>query len=134
MSETTGRPLIKKLGLKPDQKAFFLDTPPHYFDLLGSLPEGLIIEDALVPSLDFIHFFAKEQAWLLESFPALKYHLDKKGMIWISWPKGASKVPTDLSSNIVREIGLSNGLVDVKVCSVDTTWSALKFMYRKEDR
>ena len=134
MPETSGRPLIKKLGIKAGKRAFFLDAPSHYFDLLGPLPEGLLIEDALVQYLDFIHFFAVEQDWLIESFPALKYHLDKKGMLWVSWPKGTSKVTTDLNSNIVREIGLNNGLVDVKVCSVDDTWSGLKFMYRREDR
>ena len=134
MPETSTRPLIKKLGIKSGHKAFFLDIPSHYFVLLGTLPEGLVIEEALFPNLDFIHFFAKERQWLIESFPALKYHLDKKGMIWVSWPKGASKVPTDLSSNIVREIGLSNGLVDVKVCSVDAVWSGLKFTYRVKDR
>lgn len=134
MATSTGRPLIKKLGIKSGQKAFFLDTPPHYFDLLGPLPKDLVIEEALVPSLNFIHFFVKEQAWLIESFPALKYHLDKKGMIWISWPKGTSGVETNLNGNIVREIGLSNGLVDIKVCAVDATWSGLKFTYRKKDR
>ena len=134
MPETSGRPLIKKLGIKPGTRAFFLDTPSHYFDLLGPLPDKLVIEDTLTQHLDFIHFFAVEQDWLMESFPALKYHLDKNGMLWVSWPKGTSKVSTDLSSNIVREIGLSNGLVDVKVCSIDDTWSALKFMYRREDR
>ena len=134
MSSSPGRPLIKKLGIKSGQRAFFLETPPHYFDLLGPLPEGLIVEETLSPSLNFIHFFVKEQEWLKESFPALKYHMDLKGMIWISWPKGTSKVDTDLNGNIVREIGLGNGLVDIKVCSVDDTWSALKFTYRRKDR
>ena len=131
MSQT---PLIRKLGIKPGYRVFFLDEPAHYTDLLGPLPEKVAIEEALIPDLDFIHFFVKEKAWLLESFPALKYHLSKQGMLWVSWPKGASKVPTDLNRDVVREIGLNYGLVDVKVCSVDATWSGLKFVYRKEDR
>jgi hypothetical protein len=71
---------------------------------------------------------------LNEAFPKLKKSLDLAGTLWISWPKGASKVKTDLNENVVREIGLSNGLVDVKVCAVDEVWSGLKFMYRLKDR
>ena len=131
MSQT---PLIKKLGIKPGYRVFFLDEPDNYTDLIGPLPEKVVVEEALIPGLEFIHFFVKEKEWLIESFPALKYHLSKHGMIWISWPKGTSKVTTDLNANGVREIGLNNGLVDVKVCAVDSIWSGLKFMYRKEDR
>ena len=127
-------PLIKKLGIKPGYRVFFLEEPAHYLDLIGPLPEDVKVEEALSPDIDFMHFFTSERERLVESFPALKYHLRKNGMLWVSWPKGASKQPTDLNRDLVREIGLSFGLVDVKVCSVDDTWSGLKFVYMTKDR
>ena len=84
--------------------------------------------------MDFIHVFSTSQSELRRSFPSLKKRLEKNGLIWVSWPKGASKIETDLDGNHVREIGLKNGLVDVKVCAVDDDWSGLKFVYRLKDR
>ncbi len=139
MPSPTATPLIKKLGIKPGYRVFFLDEPAHYRALLGPLPEGVVVEEALTLELDFIHYFSLDRDRLSESFPALKHHLNKNGALWISWQKGASKKnassdDTPLNGNHVREIGLLHGLVDVKVCSVDRVWSALKFMYRKTDR
>ena len=132
MSSST--PLIKKLGIKPGNRVFFLNEPSHYLELLGLLPDDVIIEENLGADLDFIHLFETEHDRLKESFPALKYHLSKNGMLWVSWPKGSSHTETDLNRDVVRELGLFFGLVDVKVCSVDDTWSGLKFVYRREDR
>ena len=84
--------------------------------------------------MDFIHFFALTQEDLETRFTDLKRHLAPTGMLWISWPKKASSIETDLSSNLVRSTGLAGGLVDVKVCAVDADWSALKFVYRLKDR
>ena len=133
MSDYSHRPLIKKLGIKPGMRVCLIQTPPHYAELTGPMPDDVEVS-GLEDVLDFIHYFSMGAAELSEDFPKLKAHLNKKGMIWISWPKGKSGVPTDLSSNIVRQIGLDAGLVDVKVCSVDDVWSALKFTYRKSDR
>jgi hypothetical protein len=83
---------------------------------------------------DFIHCFATARRTLAARFPALERALTPAGMLWVSWPKGASGATTDLTENTVREIGLANGLVDVKVCAVDTTWSGLKFVRRLKDR
>ncbi len=84
--------------------------------------------------LDIIHFFVKDKKHLQENFPILKDHISKKGYLWISWPKVSSKVKTDINENIIRDTGIREGLVDVKVCSVDEIWSGLKFVYRVKDR
>lgn len=126
--------MIDKLGLKSGFKARIINSPPHYFDLLGRLPPNIKIADNSETACDFIHFFTKDKSELEAGFPALKQSMAYTGMLWISWPKKSSKVPTDLNENIIREIGLANGLVDVKVCAVDDIWSGLKFVYRVKDR
>ncbi|HNP06444.1 MAG TPA: hypothetical protein PKN99_02405 [Cyclobacteriaceae bacterium] len=83
---------------------------------------------------DFIHLFVKEKKRFGREFLKLKTELKKDGMLWVSWPKKSSKVASDLDENIIRDYGLANGLVDVKVCAVDEVWSGLKFMYRVKDR
>lgn len=128
------RPLYKKLGYKAGMVAAWVQTPDEYEPLLAPLPEGITIDQALTQSYDLIHFFTKERAELEQQFPHLKAAVKPNGMIWISWPKKASKVPTDLTEDVIREIGLEIGLVDVKVCAVDQVWSALKFVYRLKDR
>ena len=137
MSKTagySGTPLIKKLGIKPGQQIAFINSPANYHNLLGTLPTDLLISNKLSAKLDFIHYFQKQRSQLEGDFPQLKAALNFDGMLWISWPKRASKVETDISDSIVREIGLGNGLVDVKVAAVDSIWSGLKFVYRLEDR
>ena len=98
---------------------------------LGQARYQSVIQDG---SLDFIQLFCKTRSKLEGEFPRLKSALDVNGMLWISWPKRSSGVETDLSGNVVREIGLAHGLVDVKVAAVDETWSGLKFVYRLRDR
>ena len=127
-------PLYKKLGLKAGQKTFIDNAPDHYEELLAPLPEGIHLNTELEEELDFVHFFTRERAELEQAFPVIKEHLNPAGIFWVSWPKGASSIETDLSGGVVREIGLRFGLVDVKVCAVDKDWSALKFMYRTKDR
>ena len=84
--------------------------------------------------MDFIQFFSMNRAELKAAFPRLKSSLAQNGSLWISWPKAAAKMETDLNENTVREIGRGAGLVDVKVCAVDEIWSGLKFVYRLKDR
>ncbi len=130
----SGTPLVKKLGIKPGFTILILNAPADYATTLGALPDGVTQVDTLADSLDFIHIFSKERAALETEFPRLKAALAPAGMLWVSWPKKASKVPTDLSDGVVRETGLANGLVDVKVAAIDAVWSGLKFVYRLEDR
>jgi len=131
----SGTPLTKKLGIKEGFKILPVNAPDYYFDLLEDLPEDLVVlEQKNKEKADFIHLFAKESKFLLQEFPRLKEHLEINGMIWVSWQKKASKVPTDVDENLVRSTGLKNGLVDIKICAVDEIWSGLKFVYRVKDR
>lgn len=134
MAGYSKRSLVEKLGIKANSSVLILNPPPDYARTLGPLPAGVRVAGKLAANLGFIHFFTEQRAALERSFPDLKKSLSFDGVLWISWPKGASKVKTDLNENIVREIGLANGLVDVKVCAVDEVWSGLKFVYRLTDR
>ncbi|MCB0155663.1 MAG: DUF3052 domain-containing protein [Anaerolineae bacterium] len=127
-------PLMQKLGIKPGFRLIILNSPPGYAATLGPLPAEVTVAETLAGPLDFIHFFSQHRAELEANFPRLKQALALTGMLWISWPKKAAKVPTDVTDSVVREIGLANGLVDVKVAAVDEVWSGLKFMYRVKDR
>lgn len=130
----SGTPLAKKLGIKPGLRMVIFNPPVDYEVTLGPLPDEIEYLKQLESDLDFIQFFTKERTELEMQFPALKRALAYDGMLWISWPKQASKVQTDLNENVVREFGLANGLVDVKIAAVDEVWSGLKFVYRLEDR
>ena len=127
-------PLVKKLGIKLGFKIHFANPPDNLQSLLGELPEKTTTIVELNGPVDYIHLFTKSKDELQTQFPILKAALAQSGLLWISWPKKASKVTTDLNENIVRDIGLQNGLVDVKVCAVDEIWSGLKFVYRLKDR
>jgi hypothetical protein len=126
-------PLLKKLGIKPGYKMIIISQPASYWEWLSPLPEGTIIKPTS-DEVDFIHLFVKEKKVFEKEFVKNKKRLKKDGMFWISWPKKSSKVLSDLDEKIIREFGLKNGLVDVKVCAVDETWSGLKFMFRLKDR
>ena len=134
----SGTPLIKKLGIKAGMKICILNAPANYAVTLGDLPDGVIQLEKPERPLYFIHFFTTERTTLEREFPPLKNALAQNGMLWISWPKRTApasiRLATDLDENTIREIGLANGLVDVKVAAVDEVWSALKFVYRVKDR
>lgn len=134
MAGYSKRSLVDKLGIKPGHRVVILGAPPDYATTLGELPPQVKPGKVLRGEMDFLHFFGKSRRELEQRFPALKSCLAPNGMLWISWPKGSSGVATDLNDGVVREIGLRNGLVDVKVCAVDETWSGLKFVYRVKDR
>jgi len=134
MAGYSGTPLVKKLGIKPGQRIALLGGPPQYRKTLGPLPDQVNCAEQLSDKLDFIQLFVTSQAELKRRFAESKRCLAVTGSLWVSWPKKASGVATDLNENIVREIGLALGLVDVKVCAVDETWSGLKFVYRLKDR
>lgn len=134
MAGYSGTPLVKKLGITEGLVIFVGSPPTSYFDWISPLPTGVIVKDELCGELDFIHLFVNERKAFINAFLKGKRHLRKSGMLWVSWPKKASKVPTDLDENVIRDFGLSAGLVDVKVCAVDDVWSALKFVFRMKDR
>ena len=128
------RPLVEKLGIKPNSNIAILNAPAGFNATLGPLPDGVVRRSKLGKPLDFIHAFFLNSKDLDLQFPVLKKALEESGALWISWPKKAAKIETDLTDNVVREIGLRHGLVDIKVCAVDEIWSGLKFVYRLKDR
>jgi hypothetical protein len=130
----SGTPLIQKLGIRPGMRIYIQGEPKDYSQTLGPLPEAVTRLQRPGRELDFIHYFTKQANQLEARLPKLKAVLDYNGMLWISWPKKAAKVATDVDENLVRQLGLAIGLVDVKVAAVDETWSGLKFVYRLEDR
>jgi len=134
MAGYSGKALVVKLGIKKGARVVALGSPVAYEELVGGLADGAKVANSLRGRVDFIHFFANSDRELRRIFPKLTKSLVENGMLWVSWPKGASKVATDLNENVVRAIGLKAGLVDVKVCAVNETWSGLKFVYRVKDR
>jgi hypothetical protein len=135
--ETTGysgTPLSKKLGIKPGFDMALINAPENYVDLLTDLPAGLQIATEVSKEYDLIHLFVKNQPEYLNRLPLLKNQIKQNGMIWVSWPKKASKILTDITEDIIRTKALQNGLVDVKVCAVDEIWSGLKLVLLLNDR
>lgn len=137
MAGYSGTPLIKKIGIKSGQGALLLGVPDMIEDI-GSFPDYAFCEYAMPDTdwrrFDYIHVFEKERGALKTIAPVLMANLKLDGMVWISWPKKASKVPTTITEDVLREIFLPIGLVDVKVAAIDDVWSGLKFMIRKELR
>lgn len=129
----SGTPLAKKLGIKPGMTACFVNEPDEFGDEVGPLDDVKKV-GANVRELDYAMIFCTKRAELEKRFASLAARLKPTGMLWVSWPKKTSGVPSDLNENIVREIGLEAGLVDTKVCAVTEVWSGLKFMYRLKDR
>ncbi len=134
MAGYSGTPLAKKLGIKADGKVFLVGEPDHYQDLVAPLPEGVSIVPALDKDTDIIHLFTTKKSQLLIELRCFLKAMNPAAAIWVSWPKKASKVPTDITEDTIREVALPLGLVDIKVCAVDDTWSGLKLVVRKENR
>ena len=130
----SGTPLVKKLGLKEGHRAAWLDAPDHFDALLGELPPGVKPGRRLAKDLDVLVQFTTERARLAERLPKLKDAIFPAGSAWIAWPKKSAKVETDVTEDVVRDLALPLGLVDVKVIAVDETWSGLKLVVRKELR
>jgi bifunctional DNA-binding transcriptional regulator/antitoxin component of YhaV-PrlF toxin-antitoxin module len=134
MSGYSGTPLAKKLGIKEGYKVMFKNPPDNYKELLKPLPDNLHIVSRLTNEIDLIQFFTKRRDELEKGLKLQITKIKQNGMIWVSWPKKSSKVKTDITEDVIREIALPMGLVDVKVCAVDETWSGLKLVIRKENR
>lgn len=126
------RSLAEKLGIKENAHVIILNPPEAYQKSLGKLPAGVSL--AKSGAAEVIQYFTASKQQLEKYFAELKAHMFPRSSLWISWPKGSSGIATDLNENVIREIGLKNGLVDVKVIAVDHIWSGLKFVYRVKDR
>lgn len=130
----SGTPLVRKLGIGPGARLALLGAPDGFDETLGALPEDVAVTRRLGGARDVVVFFTTERARLAGRLDALRAAIAPDGMIWVAWPKKASKVPTDVTEDVVREVVLPTGLVDVKVCAIDATWSGLKLVIRKELR
>jgi hypothetical protein len=127
----SGTPLAKKLGIAAGHRVKTHGAPPHYQDLLAPLPEGVTISARLRGQVDVWHLFTTTRRELAGALGDAIAATEAGGVIWISWPKKTSGVPTDVTEDRIRDLVLPLGLVDVKVCAVDETWSALKLLRRK---
>jgi hypothetical protein len=127
-------PLAQKLGIKAGTKVVALNAPSVYRKLLAPLPAGVSFADKAVAGSSFVHLFVTERRVLEKELKRLRGLLDDAGIIWISWPKKSSGAETDITEDVIREVCLPLGFVDVKVCAVDDTWSGLKLMIRRENR
>ena len=130
----SGTPLIKKLGVKDTTRLLLINAPPDYLTWLGPLPPGVTIAARASPATDIAHVFATRQARLAHELTRLRAALRPDAATWVSWPKKASRVATDITEDVVREVALPLGFVDIKVCAVTEVWSGLKLVVRKELR
>jgi ABC-type lipoprotein release transport system permease subunit len=132
-SAYSGTPLAKKLGLKDGDKIRLINQPGHYLDLFDFLPEVEEVKSKKIKK-NVIHIFVKELKELEKCIGHLRNEIEPNGMIWVSWIKKNAKIATDVTEDKVRNLALKNGLVDVKVCAIDETWSGLKLVIRLKDR
>jgi hypothetical protein len=130
----SGTPLAKKLGFKAGSKLFTSCAPANYAALLSPLPAGVSFDKSITPATDVVHVFSTSRAKLASALEKSLSKIRPDAAIWVSWPKKASKVETDITEDTIRAIALPLGLVDIKVCAVDDTWSGLKLVIRKENR
>jgi hypothetical protein len=130
----SGTPLVEKLGIKPGATLGLIGAPDDFDATLGELPDDVAVRRRLRGPFDVIVAFYVDRSTLERRLPALRGALQPAGGLWLAWPKRASGVVTDLSDNVVRELGLAAGLVDNKVCAIDAVWSGLRLVYRLRDR
>jgi hypothetical protein len=127
-------PLSKKLGIKPGHAVHAIDAPRGYRTLLAPLPDDVTFTPRLSSAVDVVHLFVTEKSALASAIPRIRTQMKPDAAVWVSWPKQAAKIETDVTEDVVRAVALPTGLVDVKVCAVDETWSGLKLVIRKELR
>jgi hypothetical protein len=130
----SGTPLAKKLGIVAGSHVAARHAPAGYRDLLAPLPDGVVFDAKIAATTDVVHIFADRRSVLAKELAALRQAIRSNGSVWVSWPKKASKVPTDITEDTIRELALPLGFVDVKVCAVSETWSGLKLVIRMELR
>jgi hypothetical protein len=130
----SGTPLAKKLGIKPPLKLLTVGAPAEYAEWLGELPAEVVLSSKRSIPVSAAHVFATRRVDLVKHLGVLRKALEPAGFVWVSWPKKASKVPTDITEDAIRDVCLPMGFVDVKVCAVTDVWSGLKLVIRKSER
>lgn len=134
MDGYSGTPLAKKLSIKEGYRVRITGAPANYLKLLSPIPKDVRISSRIAKRIDIWHFFTKSQIELESKLPTMMTAIQPNGAIWVSWPKKSSGVPSSVTEDSIRTVALPLGLVDVKVCAVDQTWSGLKMVIRKELR
>lgn len=130
----SGTPLAKKLGIAEHSSVCLFGAPDDYKTWLEPLPDGVTFTKRESKSTDLVHLFTKDRAELEKRLTRLRNSLRDDAAVWVSWPKKTSKVPTDITEDVIREVALPLGFVDIKVCAVSEIWSGLKVVVRKELR
>jgi len=134
VSARAPKKLAEKLGIREGQRIILMNQPGGYLKLIGGLPRGATFQLDPDGEADFVQVFAEDAETLARGFASAKARLAKDGALWAAWRKAARETSVSLNGDQVREIGLRSGMVDVKVCSIDETWSALKFVFRAKNR
>ena len=134
MAGYSATPLSKKLGIREGDAILAVNAPANYRDLLDPLPPDVQFVSRLARSTAMIHLFTTDAADLATKLGALRRRMAKDAALWVSWPKKSAKLPTDVTEDVIRDLALPIGLVDVKVCAVDEVWSGLKLVIRRELR
>ena len=130
----SGTPLAKKLGIKQGYKIRLVNQPEYYFELFTDMPENVtIIEDSKAQKA-FVHYFTVKSTELHRDIKLLRNEIFPNGIVWISWPKKSAKIASDVSEDVIRNLAINNGLVDIKVCSLNEIWSGLKLVVPVKDR
>lgn len=130
----SGTPLVKKLGIKAAMRLLLVNAPKDYRSWLVDLPEGAVLVTRTRSPVEAAHVFATESVVLDVILSKLRLELKQDGFVWVSWPKKSSKVPTNITDDVIRQIALPLGFVDVKVCAVSQEWSGLKLVIRVAER
>ena len=130
----SGKTVAQKLGIKPGTTIRTRNAPAGYRAMLGPLPDGVVLSDRAKAPVDLVHLFVTSRKQLETQVRASLEDIGQDGAIWVSWPKKSSGVTTDVTEDVVRDVALALGLVDVKVCAVDETWSGLRLVIRVKNR
>ena len=130
----SGTPLAKKLGYKPFSHTLLIGAPADYLAMVQPLPDEVVFQSTATRRTDLVHVFVAEREELAEQLSALRKSLKPEASVWVSWPKRSAKIPTNVTEDVIREVALPLGFVDIKVCAVSEVWSGLKLVVRKELR
>jgi hypothetical protein len=133
MAGYSGTPLAQKLGIKPGTTVVLIHAPANYRKLLGNFANGVEFTSRVLANSNFIHFFTTHRSELEKQLPRLRAKIADSGTLWVSWAKNSSGVATDITEDVIREVALALGFIDIKVCAVDETWSGLKLMIRRQN-
>lgn len=134
MAGYSGTPLPQKLGIKSGTTVVAIHAPANYRKLLGRVPSDVTFMNRIGADSNFVHLFTKSRSELAKQLKELRRKIAQDGVVWISWPKKSSGVATDITEDVIRDVALPIGFVDIKVCAVDEIWSGLKLMIRRENR